>query len=348
MLMRPRVLSILTTRQCTAACDHCCIGASPRAKGAIPVERIHALIDEAKRIPTIERIVFTGGECFLLGKELESLIAHAHELEFRTRAITNGYWAVSEAAAAARAQALRLAGLTELMLSTGTFHQRFVPVARVVHAAKAAARVGIVVRISVERADQSEFDDAGLCQELAPEIASGKVHVSLDPWIADAGGRGSTEITHRRHAGNPAFDAEGRCAQILNVVTVTPDQQVLACCGFPAEHLPSLRMGAVSDRPLDVVLREEPLDLLKMWLHISGPVGIGEFVRRYVSDFKLPTCVSICQACVALQRSEVALRVITEHASEIMADVTAHCAALQTDFEWDHVVRKDNQGALAS
>ncbi|MEA2663408.1 MAG: hypothetical protein QOI11_352, partial [Candidatus Eremiobacteraeota bacterium] len=113
MLAAPRMLSILTTRRCTARCDHCCVGASPRATAAIPVPRIHRLIDEAKRIPSLERIAFTGGECFLLGPDLDALIAHAHRLELVTRTITNGYWAVNERAARTRVGALRDAGLDE-------------------------------------------------------------------------------------------------------------------------------------------------------------------------------------------------------------------------------------------
>ncbi|MBV9408392.1 MAG: radical SAM protein, partial [Candidatus Eremiobacteraeota bacterium] len=139
MFVRPRILSILTTRRCTAACDHCCIGASPRATGAIPVPRIHGLIDEAAKIPTIDRIVFTGGECFLLGEDLDRLIRHAHLTGFETRVVTNGYWAVNERAAAQRASALFAAGLDEMMLSTGTFHQQFVPVERIIAAARAVA-----------------------------------------------------------------------------------------------------------------------------------------------------------------------------------------------------------------
>ena len=126
MLVPPRMLSILTTRRCTAACDHCCVGAGPHASAAIPVERIHRLIDEATRIPSLELIGFTGGECFLLGRDLDELVGHASAAGFTTRAISNGYWARDRRAADERIGGLRARGLDELVLSTGTFHQRFV------------------------------------------------------------------------------------------------------------------------------------------------------------------------------------------------------------------------------
>ena len=332
MFARHRMLSIVTTRQCTAACDHCCVGASPRATAKIPVERIHGLIDEAKRIPSIDRVVFTGGECFLLGRELDGLIAHAHELELTTRVITNGYWAVNGRSARERVRTLQTAGLDEMMLSTGTFHQQFVPVARVAHAARAAAAAGIVTRISIEDCDQTTFDDTNLRAELSDAIGAGTIVVSRDPWIRDAGGRGTTAITHERRLARDGAD-DGRCAQILNVITVTPDQQLLSCCGFPMEELPRLRVGSVADAALDDVLRLAPNELLKMWLHVAGPVAIAEFIAEHLPGFSFAASPSICQSCVTLQRDERAMRVLAEHAGEVVDAVAAEFVRLNGGLE---------------
>jgi hypothetical protein len=329
MFVRPRVLSILTTRQCTAACDHCCVGASPKATARIPVPRIHGLIDEAKRISSFERVVFTGGECFLLGADLDALVSHAAANGFVTRVITNGYWAVDERAARSRVDALRAAGLREIMLSTGTFHQRFVPVARVIAAARAAARAGIPARISIETCDQSTFDDAVLLAELADAIAARKVFLSRDPWIADAGRRGAAALSHAQLLSAGTIDVSGACAQILTVITVTPDQQLLSCCGFPMEELPRLRIGSVANQSLDDVLRLAPNELLKMWLHVAGPAGIAEFVARHIPGYALPPAPSICQSCVTLQRDDRAMRVVAEHADEIVQAVAGAFVALQ-------------------
>lgn len=326
MFIRPRVLSILTTRRCTAACDHCCVGASPRAKDAIPIERIHGLIDEAQRIPSIERIVFTGGECFLLGKDLDALIAHAHELEFQTRVITNAYWAVNAHAARQRVRSLRTAGLDELMLSSGKFHQQFVPIERIVHAARAAALARIPVRISVEQCDQSEFSPRAFEEMLAPEIELGIVVVVSAPWLPDAGGRGRATLSHGNVDANAAL---GRCTEVMTVISVTPDQRLIACCGFPLEELPSLRIGSVADRAIGDALEQSTDDLMKMWLHIAGPAGIADFVSQYLPGYRLPPTASICQACVLLQRDKRAMAVVGQHAAELAASVTDAFLTLQ-------------------
>jgi MoaA/NifB/PqqE/SkfB family radical SAM enzyme len=127
MLIHPRGLSLITTKRCTAACDHCCFHCTPLATEAIPLERLHALVDEARDVPSIRLIVFTGGECFLLGQELDTLVARASDHGFATRCITNGYWASSLRVAMQRMRALAAAGLSEIEFSTGAFHAAYVP-----------------------------------------------------------------------------------------------------------------------------------------------------------------------------------------------------------------------------
>jgi hypothetical protein len=331
MFFNPRYLSILTTRRCTAACDHCCVGASPRATQAIPLERIRGLIDEATRVPSIELIGFTGGECFLLGAALDELVGRATSNGFRTRVITNGYWAVNDRAARERVAGLKAHGLGEMMLSTGTFHQRFVPVSRIVAGARAAAEAGMLTRVAVEICDQSTFDDAVLKDRLADLIEARKVVLGYDPWTSDAGGRGAAVLTHERLLDEQPNRADGRCGQILNVISVTPAQELIACCGFPQEHLPRMRLGSVARQSLDDILEAAPPELLKMWLHVDGPSGIATFVARHVPGYQLPPRASICEACVALQRDDVAMRIVAERASEIVQDVASRFARLQAN-----------------
>jgi pyruvate-formate lyase-activating enzyme len=329
MFAFPRILSLMTMRRCTAACDNCAIGGSPQAHDAIPVERMRGLIGEAKRVPSIRRIVFTGGECFLLGRKLDELIAHAAGTGFETRAITNGYWAATARSASARAAALRAAGLDEIMFSTGTFHQRFVPAERIVRGARATASAGIATRISVETCDQSAFDPRVLHEALAEFIAAGTVRIAEDPWISDPGGRGANAVSNDAYVRRNG-SAEGRCAQIFTVLTVTPRQLLTACCGFPLEQLASVHIGSVRERALDEVLAGAPNELLKMWLHVAGPAGIARFVARHLPGYELPGFASICEACVALQRDARAMRVLAAHAAEAVGPVTAEFVRLQS------------------
>lgn len=342
MFVQPRMLSILTTRRCTAACDHCCIGSSPQAREAIPVERIHGLIEEARRIPSIELIGFTGGECFLLGKDLDALVGHAARVGFTTRVITNGYWAVNERGAEERIVGLRTAGLNEMVLSTGTFHQQFVPVQRVVYAARASCAAGVATCVTVEDCDQSTFDGTALDQ-LMDLVLAGRLRVSRHAWITDLGGRGKMNISHERLIAENPDAADGPCRQILDIVSVTPDQDVKACCGFPLEQLPRLRLGSVVDRALEDMIGESSDDLLKMWLHIDGPSKIGQFIARHVPGFVLPPSSSICQSCATLQRDERAMRCIAQYTDDILPLVTQRYIAAREQVT-RHISPQQPQG----
>jgi pyruvate-formate lyase-activating enzyme len=99
------------TYRCTAACRECCFESSPRVKGFIPAERILKYIDEAARtFPSLRVVVFSGGECFLLGKKLDAAIAQAREHGLGVRCVTNGYWAITPERARKRIQQLKAAG----------------------------------------------------------------------------------------------------------------------------------------------------------------------------------------------------------------------------------------------
>jgi hypothetical protein len=334
MFIRPRVLAIFVTRRCTAQCDHCGIGAGPRAVGTLSVRRIHDLLAEARDVPTIRRIVFTGGEPFLLGRELDRLIAVAHGYGFATRVITNGYWATNPRAAVARTRSLKAAGLDEIMLSTGSFHEAFVPARRVVAAARALTEAGIPTRVAIEDCDQSRFDDGALKRELGAALENGLLAIARDPWITDAGGRGSAKISHERRRAAQGIDIDGGCSSMMTTISVTPDQMLMACCGFPLEQLPGLRIGSIADRALSDVLRDAPDDGLKMFLHVAGPSGIADFVSRYDPGYALPgNPISICEACTALQRDARAMRIAAKNFPDVAQSVTARFVALQNSFE---------------
>ncbi len=174
------------------------------------------------------------------------------------------------------------------------------------------------------------------------------VFVSHEPWIEDAGGRGAAALSHQRWFETDDRPAVRRCAQVLDTITVTPDQKLAACCGYPMEQLPELGLGSVADRALDDVLRTAPNELLKMWLHVAGPAGIGEFVAQHVPGFTIAPFATICQACIALQRDRRAMAAIAEHAGEVVqavaaeflrlqdADQAASCGLTDTDTDTPH------------
>lgn len=324
MLVYPHTLSLITTHACTAACDHCCFGCSPEIplSKSIPVERMRGLIDEAAELPSIRVVVFTGGECFMLGRSLDDLVGHAAAQGMVVRCVTNGYWARSPQAAVRRLGALHARGLRELNLSTGTFHSRYVPVSRIVDAALAGAELRMTVLINAEIFEGSDFDITAITghPRLGPAIADGLVLLRRNVWMSNEWGREA--LVH-----GPEFSrfTEGNktgCQTVLNVLSVTPTQDLVACCGLTQELIPELHLGSVRDATIPQLLADTPDDLLKIWIHVEGPERVLEFVKRHQPDYRLPIeSVHPCQTCLHLTRDEVAKQVLREHYREKEAEL---------------------------
>ncbi len=169
--MHPKTLTLLVTYQCTAACAQCCFGCTPKKKQRILQDRILGYIDQAAALGHIVNVVFSGGECFLLGDDLVEAVARATTHGLATRCVTNGYWATSLAAARRRLEPLVAAGLRELNFSTGDLHREYVPVERITAGAIIAYELGLGLSLVVEtRAERSLTRAALLENAVLAEI----------------------------------------------------------------------------------------------------------------------------------------------------------------------------------
>jgi hypothetical protein len=326
ILARPRVLGLIVTHQCTAACDHCCYACNPRVTERIPPKRLAELIDEAREIPSIGSIGFTGGEPFLLGQELDELIARARSHGFLATCNTNAYWAVNPKAARERVRRLRDAGLTVLSISTGTMHSRYVPVERVVNAAVAAYDAGIGVAVSIEKYKGSKFNTSALT--LHPAIKGLRrrrgFDIDFNPWIPNAAGVGKAQLRHTPSYSRFRRENISPCEVVLDIIAVKPDMTLTACCGLPIESIPELALGSVSDKSLGDAIAKARDDFLKIWLHVAGPERMLRFVKRYLPNYQLPIeSAHPCQTCFYLHNDPIALRVLREHQDEVEAKITA-------------------------
>jgi pyruvate-formate lyase-activating enzyme len=323
--INPRVLALITTHQCTAACDHCCFACTPKVTARIPRERLRSLIDEAAAVKSLKAIAFSGGECFLLGNELNELIASAVGHGYKTSCITNGYWAVNRKAARERMRSAAESGLQTIGFSTGQMHERFVPVERIVHGASAAFDLGLKVGITVEDFRGTTFDSRRLTQHVDIVRRRGKrLSVTRRSWIPNAEDEGQAVLRHDAHRGRFRKNRISGCSQILDVISVTPSLNLIACCGYTMESIPDLVLGSVADRTLAEVLEGAPADLLKILIHVKGPEFMLQFVKRFVPDYKLPrSYVHQCQTCLHMHRDAVAMTVLREHAHELETEVMA-------------------------
>jgi pyruvate-formate lyase-activating enzyme len=342
----PQVVSMLPTYRCTAACENCCFDSNPQVKGQIPLDRILRYVDEAAALETVKLFVLSGGEAFLLGKNLEIIIEHATFLGLQTRIVTNGYWATSYENAAKRLSRLWAVGLRELNLSTGDYHEKFVPLERVIYGAKAAVDLGMQVVIMVESFDQSNISDESLknhplMQEtLADEEKHSRLSILQSPWMTRGESRHGNNERHIKAGDNVAQAAENLvnrqnlsarrgCTSVLNTLTITPYERVGACCGLPREEIPELDIGSAREEGLEKCYETGRNDFLKMWLAIEGPEHILAWASEYDADIEWENLYGHqCDACRAVYQNPKVATVIKEHYRDKLPDVLLQFVAL--------------------
>lgn len=321
MLIQPHTLTFLTTNKCTAACEHCCFGCSPKRTGAIGIERILSLIDEAAAVPSIRVVVFSGGECFLLGDDLDRAVARANAAGYITRCVTNGYWAHSAKATQQRIERLLDAGLKEINFSTGAFHARYVPVDRIIEGAVASAEAGLNTLVNVEICEQSDFDFEGLRNHprISPLFEAGRLRLQRNLWIESDG---TVPLSHDPEHQRYRDDRISACQTVMKVLAVTPELDLVACCGLHLRRIPDLTLGNVAERSIREALDHAPDDLLKIWLHTDGPERILQFVARHQPDCPIPEgSVHPCESCHYIYHTEQVREVLRRHAGQVEDEV---------------------------
>jgi MoaA/NifB/PqqE/SkfB family radical SAM enzyme len=323
----PATLTILSTYRCTAACRECCFESSPRVRGFIPAERILQYIDEAARtFPSLRMVVFSGGECFLLGKKLDAAIAQAHTHGLSVRCVTNGYWAITPERARKRILELKEVGLTELNFSTGDEHQAFVPYKRIVNGAIEAAEQDIRALIVIEGCEEARFtykdamSDERLATFIAHDARAKNLSVMNNVWMP----------FHTDHAVTQSEDTrkrlfnvrDGGCQNIFHTIVVTPHEQLAACCGLTMEHIPELKLGSLREHSMGELYQNQFDDFLKIWIALDGPHAIWNWAHEKDSTIQINDgAVHICHACAIIHQNSKVRAVLEKHYREKVPDV---------------------------
>ena len=327
--MFPNVMTILPTYQCTAACKECCFECTPHVHGKIPIDRILNYIDEAaETFPALELICFSGGECFLLRKDLDTAIARITEHGLKSRCVTNGYWATSPHIAYDRLERLKEAGLTELNISTGDDHQEFVPFERVVNGVIAAAELDIFGLIVVEGFVNSRFKVSDAIEH--PRIQDFKMNnpkahlleIFQNIWMPFHKDRVLDHQEELYRTPETLEKNSAGCDNVLHNLVVTPDESLASCCGLTMEHIPEMKLGKLTEHSMKTLIDQGLNDFLKRWLWLDGPDAILFFAHQKDNRVPFPKQnVHPCEACAQFYLDPLARRVVREHWHEIRDDV---------------------------
>ncbi len=327
-LRLPTTLTILPTYRCTAACSHCCFGSHPFVKGRIPQERILSYIDQAAKLG-IFLIVFSGGEPFLLDEDLDQAIAYATQLGLMTRVVSNAFWAVNETNTHKRLERLREAGLDELNISTGDFHQEYVPVENVVNATVAAIRQGIRTSIMVESrwgrqfAAEHFWRNERIASIIEDPDIKDLLHIFESPWIPMEMTNADIRYESMQYINKNNLHAQPGCDSILGTLVVTPQEELGVCCGLTRQQISELNVGSLREQSLRALFKKAVQDFLKIWLFVEGPAHIVAWAAE-----KDPTIqwenrfAHICDICRFMYHDSKVKKTIRDRYEEKILDVS--------------------------
>lgn len=324
--LRPSIVTILGSYRCNAECEHCCFESNPRIKHRLSLAEITEFIADAAKFRELQMVVFSGGECFLLGDDLGLAIEFSKRLSLRTRCVTNGYWAKSMVGGRERLRKLKEQGLDELNISTGDYHQKYVSEETVVNAAYLGVELGIENTLIVVEMKKGRVVTKQRMLERYPQLASMQndkspsFKVIESPWMP---------MSYREQIDQDPIYMLNRtnvhlrtgCSSLNTTLVLSPQKKVGFCCGLTRELIPELN-EFIGNYSLEQVLEIAGRDFMKIWLLVDGPERILAWAASKNAEIDWENKYSHhCHACLALFDDPLVRQTINNHYQERVDDV---------------------------
>lgn len=329
-MLNPIQAVVLTTFKCTAACPECCFECSPDNEKILSYQEIVSFLEQCHKKWNMRRVIWSGGECFLLGEDLKRGIAYAKKLGMYSRCVTNGFWATSEEIAYEKLKELHQLGLEELNLSTGDEHQLYVPQDRILNATIAAAKLNMRVVISIETREKTKvtrekfINDPRYQAEIENTELKKFVSILSAIWVS------YHKDTVFEYSENSEDYVEYKgCDSLFESICLTPNRTIVGCCGLSVEHIPEMTIGNFGE-DLSEILEKQFHDFLKIWLYVDGPKKILDYVKEWENNIEIPKFMHTCQACAFIYQNKRVQEIINNNFKKCYTEVLERFKAKQT------------------
>jgi len=147
MRLKLEGVHFLLTYRCDMECDHCFVWGSPKSRGVFTLRRIRGILEEAKKLRTVTRIAFEGGEPFLYYPIMVKAAREAANLGFSVEVLSNCYWATSSEDAIEWLSPFSKVKDLKLSLSSDLYHGEKWEIEAVRNAVEAANTLKMKTRI---------------------------------------------------------------------------------------------------------------------------------------------------------------------------------------------------------
>lgn len=311
---KPYCITLLTTFRCNAACRECCFGCRPDKGRTMTLDEMKHYVDVciAAYPDTIRRLALTGGECFLLGNDLDEIVKYGTEKGLSVDFVSNGYWGRNYSEALDRILRLKQLGLMEVAFSVGTDHQHILPLKNCRNAAVACARAGYKVEFRME---STRFGKCEIYNTLEKDqafmklVKSGQIQLKYWEWREY-----NNEVLHGRSNSwrlRP-YEESKPCDLLFKNIVITPYGDVLACCGIGNSRNPHMRLGNIWKELVNILYERTFEDILKIWIGTRGAQEVLQYVYEN-SDIRFHNCGNGCESCIEIFENPKILPFLREH-----------------------------------
>jgi len=223
----PKRITFLVTNKCNIECDFCCFACNPRNNSFINVDDVKYFIRKAMTEFNIKYVVFSGGEPFLHNR-IHELISYATKNGLGTRIVSNGFWGAAINLEDV-VSTLKSSGLTELNISAGYFHQKYIPFDTSIKAALYASERGIRTLITLENKKNQPVKLKDYIIELK------KIGKKYNKDYKELILTNTLAIPNNKY--NEAYNSEfvqemTLCDDLFQGLTVNFDGSLKVCCGI--------------------------------------------------------------------------------------------------------------------
>lgn len=308
-------LVLSTTYKCTIECDFCGLSCNPRRTERMSLSFMQSMIRQYASLGFGRHVTFTGGEPFVLGRDLLSAIECATELGFTSRIVTNGFWGRTPEHAKEVLKRSIAAGLTELNVSVDDFHQAFVPIQNVKNIHDMCVELDMSVLIAhkalktskitipyLESVLQHPLEDIFALQQqneddTSPSKPLPRQYLYSTGRCIPVGPNSDKASDEELTCGTPG-SCRYRCQEVLKDLVISPTGGVDVCCGVVGTEIPELTFPGLAEKGLRRVLEEADNDLIVNWLALEGPYGIKQYLEEIDASVRFSkTYVGKCHLC---------------------------------------------------
>lgn len=303
-----RKLAVTMTNICSAACDMCCFGCSPKGNMTLSNELMKDAIRQASEMKDIRAVGFTGGEPFMVYDQLLECCRYAKSLGLRLTVNTNGFWGRNEKRAYELLRELKEAGVELLSFSADRYHQQYVPLEDLRTALRVTSDVGMLSNVSIMETVHSD-DIVQMTEALRPEIY--QTEITNHPMLPV--GKALETVQEEEYI--RFFESKEAKCSFFGMVQLNFDGNYYMCCSQFCREIPRLNLGSARDVKLsDLEQKIASDDYLYVMLR-KGFAWYVELARE--RGFEIPNYLcSPCHCCYYVFRNQELLDAIQDRVKE--------------------------------